>query len=109
LTATEQATIDASVKRWDDVLAYLESGGDKTYGFLQLAESDLGAVSEKLTCPYCRKQIVTEVKLIGITLRFSRLANEWQLSEGIRKRLGLMGQAIPLIASVAYLELTKVL
>jgi hypothetical protein len=109
MTATEQQTIDTSVHKWDDVLAYMESGGDKTYGFLQLAESDLGAVAEKIACPYCRKQIVAEVKIIDITLRFSRLANEWEASGGIRNRLGLVGRAVPLIVNLTYLELTKIL
>jgi hypothetical protein len=106
---TEQQTIDNSVHKWDDVLAYLESGGDKTYGFLQLAESDISAVAEKIVCPYCRKQIVSEAKLIGITLRFSRLANEWESSSGLRRRMSVVGRAVPLIASLTYLELTRVL
>lgn len=109
MTLSEEQAIDSSVHKWDDVLAYLESGGDKTYGFLQLAESDLGAVVEKIVCPYCRKQIVTEVKLLGITLQFSRLANEWELSQGVRKRLSLIGKAVPLIAKLTWLELDKIL
>jgi len=108
MTETEQQIIDNSVHKWDEVLAYLESGGDKTYGFLQLAESDASAFAEKFACPYCKKQIVSEVKLIGITLRFSRLANEWESSSGLRSRLSVIGRAIPLIASLTYLELTKV-
>ena len=109
MTATEQHVIDASVHKWDEILAYLESGGDTTYGFLQLAESDLKAVAEKIVCPYCQKQIVTEVKLLGIALQFSRLAGEWELSKGLGKRLGLIGRAVPLIAKLTYLEMTKIL
>jgi hypothetical protein len=101
--------MDSSVRKWDEILAYLEDGGDKTYGFLQLAESDLHAFAGEISCPYCSKQIDTEVRLIGIALQFSRLANEWELSEGVRTRLGLIGKAVPLIARLTYLELTKIL
>jgi len=109
LTATQQLVIDDSVHKWDEILAYFEGGGDRTYGFLQLAESDLSAVAEKIACPYCRKQIVTEVKLLGIALQFARLAGEWELSKGLRKRLSLIGKAVPIIATLTYLELTKIL
>lgn len=56
---------------------------------MQLAESDLGTVADRIACPYCRKQIVTEVKLLGIALRFAKLATEWEMSKGLRKKLGL--------------------
>ena len=95
--------------KWDETLEYLQAGGDRTYGYLQLAESDLAAVTESIRCPYCRKQIVTEVKLLKIALQFAKLAGEWALSEGSAKRMGLVGKAIPLIARLTYLELTKIL
>ena len=97
------------MRKWDEVLAYLEGGGDKTYGFLQLAQSDLGAYAAENPCPYCRKQIETELSLLVIALSFSRLANEWEASSGLRTRLGLIGQAVPLIARLSYLEVTKIL
>jgi hypothetical protein len=101
--------VDASVHKWDEILEYLQAGGDKTYGFLQLAESDLGAVADKIACPYCRKQIATEVKLLGIALKFAKLATEWEMSKGLRKKLGLIDKAFPLIMKLSYLELTKIL
>ena len=104
-----QQLVDAPMRKWDEVLAYLESGGDRTYGFLQLAESDLQAFVHEVACPYCKKQITTEVQVIGITLQFSRLANEWEVSKGVRTRLGLIGRAVPLIAKLTYLEMTKIL
>lgn len=104
-----QETIDHSLHRWDEILEYMQGGGDKTYGFLQLAESDLGAVVDAISCPYCRKQMETEFKLLKIALRFAKLAGEWELSRGVRKRLVLVGQAVPLIARLSYLELTKIL
>jgi hypothetical protein len=107
---TEQASrFDAPVKKWDEVLAYLEGGGDRTYGYLQLAQSDLQAYASEVSCPYCRKQIETELRLLVIALSFSRIANEWEASNGLRTRLGLIGRAVPLIARLSYLELTKIL
>ncbi len=76
---------------------------------MQLAESDLGAVADGIACPYCRKQIVTEVKLLGIALRFAKLATEWEMSRGLRKKLGLVDRAVALIVRLSYLELTKIL
>jgi hypothetical protein len=108
MTAQDQQ-MDYSVRKWDEILTYLESGGDRTYGFLQLAESDLHAFAGEIACPYCSKQIDTEVRLIRIALQFSRLANEWEVSQGVRTRLGLIGRAIPLIAKLTYLEMTKIL
>lgn len=90
-------------------MGYMQAGGDRTYGFLQLAESDLEAVAQKIVCPYCRKQIVTEVKLLGVALKFARLATEWEMSRGLRKKLSLVNKAVPLIARLSYLEVTKVL
>jgi len=101
--------VDSSVRKWDEILAYLEGGGDKTYAFLQLAQSDLNAFSSEISCPYCRKQIETEFRLLGIALGFSRLANEWEASNGLRTRLGLIGRAVPLIARLTFLEITKIL
>lgn len=109
MMAPQQQAIDNSVHKWDEILVYLQSGGDRTYGFLQLAESDLSAITDKIACPYCRKQMATEVKLLGIALQFARLAGEWELSKGLRKRLSLIGKAIPIIATLTYLELTKIL
>ncbi|MDA4134754.1 MAG: hypothetical protein OK441_04215 [Thaumarchaeota archaeon] len=107
---TAQASpIDSSVRKWDEMLAYLESGGDRTYGFLQLAQSDLQAYASEISCPYCRKQIMTELRLLVIALNFSRLANEWEASSGLRTRLGLIGRAVPLIARLSFLEFTKIL
>ena len=105
----QDTQMDSSVRKWDEILTYLESGGDKTYGFLQLAESDLHAFAGDISCPYCSKQIDTEVRLIGIALQFSRLANEWEVSDGLRTRLSLIGRAVPLIARLTYLEITKIL
>lgn len=102
-----QTGVDAPVQKWDEVLAYLEAGGDKTYGFLQLAQSDLAAFSHTLVCPYCRKQMEAEVKLIGITLQFSRLANEWAGSTSLSNRMRVAGRAIPIIVRLSYLELMK--
>lgn len=90
-------------------MGYMQAGGDRTYGFLQLAESDLEPVAQKIVCPYCRKQIVTEVKLLGVALKFARLATEWEMSRGLRKKLSLVNKAVPLIARLSYLEVTKVL
>jgi hypothetical protein len=104
-----QESVDASVKKWDEILSYFEAGGDRTYGYLQLAESDLDTVDHTVVCPYCRKLLISEVKLIRITIRFSRIANEWEASRGLRKRLSLIGRSLPLIASLTYLELTKML
>lgn len=101
--------VDAPMRKWDEVLAYLESGGDRTYGFLQLAESDLQAFVHEVACPYCKKQITTEVQVIGITLQFSRLANEWAAAPSLWTRLGIVGRAVPMIAKLAFLELTKTL
>ncbi|MDA4113333.1 MAG: hypothetical protein OK474_04720 [Thaumarchaeota archaeon] len=101
--------MDSSVRKWDEILTYLENGGDKTYGFLQLAESDLHAFAGEISCPYCSRQIETEVRLIGIALRFSRLANEWEVSQGARARFRLVAKAVPLIATLTYLEITKIL
>src|ERR1700726_2836661 len=109
MTTLQDQLMDSSVRKWDEVLAYLEAGGDRTYGFLQLAESDLHAFAEDISCPYCKKQIDTEVRLIGIALQFSRLANEWEVSAGLRTRLALIGRAVPLIARLTLLELTKIL
>jgi len=108
MTSMQQETIDGSLQKWDEVLEYIQGGGDKTYGFLQLAESDLGTVSHTIACPYCRKQMVTEVRLLGIALQFAKLAGEWELSKGARKKLSLVGKAVPLIAKLSFLELTKV-
>lgn len=102
-----QVQVDAPVRKWDEVLEYLEAGGDKTYGFLQLAESDLGAFSHTVVCTYCRKQMEAEVKLIGITLQFSKLANEWAGSTAVSNRMRIIGRAIPVIARLTYLELLK--
>ena len=101
--------IDSSVRKWEEMLAYLEGGGDKTYGFLQLAQSDLQAYASEISCQYCRKQIETELRLLVIALSFSRLANEWEASSGLRTRLGLIGKAVPLIARLSFLEVTKIL
>ncbi len=105
----EQSSIDGSVHKWDEILEYLQAGGDRTYGFLQLAESDLNAVADKISCPYCRKQILTEVKLLGIALKFAKLATEWEMSKGLRKKLGLIDRAVPLIIRLSYLEVSKIL
>ena len=105
--SSRQVQVDASVRRWDEILEYLEGGGDRTYAFLQLAESDLGAFSHTIACAYCRKQIEAEVKLIAITLQFSRLANEWAGSTSITNRMRVIGRAIPTIARLTYLELVK--
>ncbi len=108
MTTTERQ-IDSSVRKWDEILEYLEGGGDRTYGFLQLAQSDLRAFAGDISCPYCMKQIETEMRLLEIALSFSRLANEWEVSKGLRTRLGLVGRAVPLIARLTFLEMTKIL
>lgn len=69
----------------------------------------MDAVTGKISCPYCRKQMVTEVKLLGIALKFARLATEWEMSKGFRKKMGLIDKAFPLIIRLSYLELTKIL
>ena len=109
MSVLKQETIDNSVHKWDEVLEYLRADGDKTYGFLQLAESDLATVTGTINCPYCRKQMVTEVRLLGIALQFSKLAGEWELSKGLRKKFSLIGKAVPLIARLTFLEVTKIL
>lgn len=109
MTLVEQHSVDASLHKWDEVLEYFQAGGDRTYGFLQLAESDLDAVAQKIVCPYCRKQIVTEVKLLRIALTFAKLATEWEMSKGLRKKLTLVNKAVPLIVRLSYLEVTKIL
>jgi len=52
--------------------------------------------------------MITEVRLLGIALQFAKLAGEWELSKGLRKKLGLVGKAVPLIARLIFLELTKI-
>lgn len=49
----------------------------------------------------------TEVKLIEMTLGFSRLANEWANATSVAARASIIGRAIPTILRVAYLELVK--
>ena len=49
------------------------------------------------------------MKLLGIALKFARLATEWEMSKGFRKKLGLIDNAVPLIIRLSYLELTKIL
>lgn len=100
-------SLDEAVNTWDSMLEYLEGGNDMTYGFLQLAKSDLRIPAEELKCEYCRKQIETEVKLITTTLMFSRLANEWASNRRLKTRLGIVGRAIPLIARMIKLEFGK--
>ena len=39
--------------------------------------------------------MVTEIRLIGITLSFARIANEWEISSGLGKRLSLIGRPSP--------------
>ena len=103
---TEQP-LDQAVSTWDSMMEYLEEGNDMTYGFLQLARSDLRIPAEELKCEYCRKQIEAELQLIGTTLLFSRLANEWASNRRLRLRLGIIGRAIPLIVHMIRLELGK--
>jgi hypothetical protein len=100
-------SLDQAVNTWDSMMQYLEEGNDMTYGFLQLAKSDLRIPAEELKCEYCRKQIETELKLIETTLMFSRLANEWASNKRLRLRLGVIGRAIPLITRMVRLELGK--
>lgn len=100
-------SLDSAVNTWDSMMQYLEEGNDMTYGFLQLARSDLRIPADELKCEYCRKQIETEVKLIETTLTFSRLANEWASNKRLGVRLGIVGRAIPLIARMVRLEFGK--
>ncbi len=102
-----RSALDHAVGKWDELMLYLEEGNDMTYGFLQLAKSDLAAFSKELICKYCRNQIETEVELIEITLNFSRIANEWAISRGLRSRLLLVGKALPLITRLIKLEFRK--
>ena len=96
-----------SLESWDEIFRQIEDGGDLTYGFLQLARNDLLAVTPGIVCDHCRRQIATEVELIETVLRLSRLANEWTVSKGSRRKLQLGGQALPFIGRIAYLQIKK--
>ena len=103
----QDTQMDSSVRKWDEILTSPgERGRQDGTGSSSLAESDLQPRRGNL-CPYCSKQIDTEVRLIGSRSQFSRLANEWEVSDGLRTRLSLIGRAVPLIARLTYLEITK--
>ncbi len=104
LTAIKQEMINA----WSEAKEYLESGGDVTYAFLNLARRDIGLAIDLIEDGYCRKQISSEKKLLDHALNLAMMAYEWSLGVGGRRyRVKLALKAVREALAILLLQLRK--
>lgn len=101
--------LEVLLKTYEDIRSYLESGGDVTYAYLNLAKLDLEIASKYIQDDYCRKQVVKELRALEIALTFAMLANEWKLGlYGLTGKLKLVGRAIIEILKLAFVHFSRI-
>jgi len=93
---------------WREAREYIESGGDITYAFLNLARRDIGNAVGLINDDYCRRQIIGEKKLLDHALNLAMTAYEWNLGVGgWRYRVKLVLKAVKEVLVIFWLQLRK--
>jgi hypothetical protein len=100
--------INRYMEAFEDTKSYLESGGDITYAFLNLAKLDLELASKYVYDPYCRKQVLGEYRALEKALSFAMMAYEWRMGiGGWRYKIRLVVKAVIEIAKLAIIHLSR--
>ncbi|MEM1830609.1 MAG: hypothetical protein QXS63_05045 [Zestosphaera sp.] len=105
MSSSLESDIAKYVEAYESVREYLKTGGDMTYAFLNMAKLDLEIASKYINDPYCRRQVLKELKALEKALAFAMLANEWKLGlGGITHKLRLISKAIIEILRLALIH-----
>jgi hypothetical protein len=100
--------VNRYVEAFESTRDYLESGGDITYAFLNLAKLDLELASKYVKDPYCRKQVLGEYRALEKALSFAMMAYEWRMGiGGWRYKIRLIAKAILEIAKLTIVHLSR--
>jgi len=90
----------------EEKIEYTNMGGDPVYALLTLALEELKLIESNVRCPYCRKQVLAEIRTLENSLNLAQIAFLWQYS-GIWAKLRLILKALYLIAKIQFIHLTK--
>jgi len=94
---------------YENVRSYLESGGDITYAFLNLAKLDLDIASKYIVDPYCKKQVLKELNALDKALSFASMAHEWKIGVGgWRHKTKLVAKAIIEILRLSIIHISRI-
>lgn len=94
---------------WKEAREYIESGGDATYAFLNLARKDIENIVSLIEDGYCRRQVEGEKKLLDHALNLAMMAFEWSLGVGgFKYRVKLVLKALKEIVIIFWLQLSKI-
>lgn len=93
---------------WNKMLSFLEMGGNVSHVFLELCKGDLKFTLNKIKCPYCRKQMEVEYKLLTHALSLANLSSGWLGSKGVKIKLKIICKAIVTIAKITLLHISKI-
>jgi len=100
--------INRYIEALESTKSYLESGGDITYAFLNLAKLDLELASKYIHDPYCRKQVLGEYRALEKALSFAMMAYEWKMGVGgWRYKIRLVVKAVIEITKLAITHLSR--
>ncbi|MEB3780110.1 MAG: hypothetical protein GSR85_07765 [Desulfurococcales archaeon] len=95
---------------WREAREYIESGGDVTYAFLNLARRDISNAVDLIEDKYCRGQIMGEKRLLDHALNLAVMAYEWSLGVGgWRYRVKLILKAMKEVLVIFWLQVRKAL
>jgi hypothetical protein len=93
--------VDRATQGWEVVLRSMGEGGDVTFAFLQLAQQDLLTSASTVDCRYCRKHVLEEAKLIGMTIDLAKMGNQYTHAHGVREKWTISVSSFKIIVYIA--------
>lgn len=91
----------------NEKIEYINIGGDPVYALLTLSLEELRIVKEAVKCPYCRAQMLAEIRTLENALNLAQIAFIWRYSN-IWGRVKLVLRAIYHIAKIQIIHIAKV-
>jgi len=90
----------------EEKIEYINIGGDPVYALLTLALEELKFIEDNIKCPYCRRQVLAEIRTIENSLNLAQIAFLWKYSS-VWAKLRLTLKALYLIAKIQFIHLIK--